>query len=113
MPSIRFRIRTIMITIAVAAALMGGVRIATTLLGISGVRIDGDSMTLRIQSERLSTANGPDGSLHIIYLRRDTQLPLKPLLPLVIGALALLSAVLWIRGRRRRHVSLRESDIRQ
>ena len=44
MPPIRFRIRTIMITIAVSAAVMGGVRVATSLLGISGVWIDGDAM---------------------------------------------------------------------
>jgi hypothetical protein len=111
MPPIRFRIRTIMITIAVAAAVMGGVRVATYLLGISGVWIDGDAMALCVESERISAANGSGGSLHIIQLRTVTQLPLKPLFPFVIGASALLSAALWFRGRRRRHVTLVGSSI--
>jgi hypothetical protein len=63
MPPIRFRIRAIMITIAVSAAVMGGIRVATYLLRISGAWIDGDAMALCVESERVSAANGPDGSL--------------------------------------------------
>jgi hypothetical protein len=111
MPPIRFRIRTTMVTIAAAAAVMGGFRVATYLLGISGVSIDGNAMALCVESERVSTANGPGGSLHIFHVRTVTQLPLKPLFPFVIGASALMGAVRWFRGRRRRHVTLMGSPI--
>jgi hypothetical protein len=109
---IRFRVRTIMITIAVSAAIMGGVRAATHILGISGVWIDGDAMALCVESERVADFNGKyHNSIHIFHTRTVTQLPLKPLFPFVIGAIALLSAILWFRGRRRRHVTPMGSPI--
>jgi hypothetical protein len=47
-----------MITIAVSAAVMGAARVATYLLEISRMWIDGDAMALCVESERVSTANG-------------------------------------------------------
>ena len=77
MPPIRFRIRTIMITIAVSAAVMGGVRgylSARNLGRVDRWRRHGAC----VERERISAANDTGGSLHIIQLRTVTRLPLKP-----------------------------------
>ncbi len=102
MAPIRFRLRTIMILVAVLAALMGMIRILAPWAGVSSVSLGymGSTLSILVEMQPTSYPSVSGGTFHI-YTQTNA-IPLTNFNVPAIAACVALAAVVIYRLRRRR-----------
>jgi hypothetical protein len=102
-PPLRFRLRTIMILVAVLAVSMGSIRLVNRLAGISGASMSIDGLYVSFDSV-LTYSLGPSRGSYSLPIRDYKLVPVGNIAVLVALCSAALALLSYLLSRRRKRV---------